>query len=344
MSRVVPIILCGGSGTRLWPRSRAEKPKPFIPLLGENTLFQATLTRCSDPQIFAPPVIVIGEAHLPFAEEQAKAISPEARFIVEPVGRNTAPAIALAAQAVDPSDIMLVCPSDHHIRQTRVFVEAARSAATLAAEGWLVAFGIEATAPETGYGYIRRGEALSTGYRVDSFVEKPNLETALKFLDDGRYAWNGGIFAFQASVFLQELAEYRPEMSKLVTKAFGGANSDGRLVRPEPESFGAIKGESVDYALMENTRKAATIDAAMGWSDIGNWDSLLRQRASANESNVIVGPGEIIAATGSMIDSDRQHVTVIGVDNVVVVVDRDDILVTARNAVQKVGEARRCKS
>ena len=343
MGNIVPVILCGGSGTRLWPRSRASQPKPFIPLLGETTLFQATLERSSDQSVFGAPIIVIGDKHLEFAQPQATPIAPDARFIVEPMGRNTAPAIALAAHALAPDAIMLVCPSDHHIVDSDAFVRTAQAAAKLAAQDWLVAFGIEATAPETGYGYIRRGNALDDGYGVHSFVEKPDLETAMSFLADGGYAWNGGIFAFRAGHFLAELERHRPEVAALTKAAFDAAETDGASIRPDADHFAQIKGESVDYAVMENTDRAAMVEARMGWSDIGNWDALLEKRGVDSDGNVVVGNGEIIGASGSMIDSDGPHVTVIGADNIVVVVDGEDVLVTSRDSVQRVGEASRCK-
>lgn len=344
LPRIVPVVLCGGSGTRLWPRSRSTKPKPFIPLLGEQTLFQATLSRCADKALFSDPLVVIGEKHLEFAKPQAAAVAADARFVVEPMGRNTAPAIALAALALAPDEIMLVCPSDHHIVDAAAFRAAAHSAAEIARDDWLVAFGIEATAPETGYGYIRRGEPLGDGYQVHSFVEKPDLDTALGFLADGGYAWNGGIFAFKAGFYLAELERHRPAMAAAAREAFAQREEDGKELRPAPASFGAIEKESVDYALMENTGRAAMVDVSMGWSDIGNWDALLAQRERDAEDNAIVGPGEILEAKGTMIDSDGPHVTVIGVDDVVVVVDGEDVLVTARKAVQRVGEASRCKN
>ena len=343
MATTVPVILCGGSGTRLWPKSRSTKPKPFIPLLGDETLFEATLKRCKDRVQFDRPIIVVGEHHLELATAQAQAIAPDALFIVEPVGRSTAPAIALAAQAVDPHAIMLVCPSDHRIARNDAFREAAGHAAALASQDWLVSFGIEATAPETGYGYIRRGEPVGPGYAVRDFVEKPDRDTALRFLAEGDYAWNGGIFAFRAGNFLDELARHRPEMAELSQAAFAKGERTNQILRPHGASFTAIDGESVDYAVMENTDRAAMVDVAMGWSDIGNWDTLLRERRPDADDNVIVGPGEIIGARGSMIDSDGPHVTLIGVDGVVVVVSDDDILVTARTAAQRVGEARRCR-
>ncbi len=343
MSTIVPVVLCGGSGTRLWPRSRAAKPKPFIPLLGDETLYQSTLERCSDRKLFARPVIVVGDKHLQFAQHQASEIAPDGKFIVEPVGRNTAPAIALAALALDADDIMLVCPSDHHIVDAPAFEAAARAAAGLAAEDWLVSFGIRATAPETGYGYIRRGEAVGDGFRVERFVEKPDLQTALQFIADGRYAWNGGIFAFRAGRFLEELARHQPDMAARTKQAFDSGQHADTTIRPDDALFAAVEGESVDYAIMENTDRAAMVDVSMGWSDIGNWDALFQQRLSPSQENVIAGPGEIIDAKGSMIDSDGPHVTLVGADDVVVVVNGDDVLVSARSAVQRVGEASRCK-
>lgn len=343
MPSITPVVLCGGSGTRLWPRSRATKPKPFIPLLGKTTLYQETLRRCSDRTIFTRPVVVVGEQHLEHAVPQAGSVAPDAQFIVEPVGRNTAPAIALAALTLDPDAIMLVCPSDHHILDTEAFKRAAQAAANLASDDWLVAFGILATAPETGYGYLHRGDRISEGFKIQSFVEKPDLPTAIGFLEDGSYAWNGGIFAFKAGRFLEELALHRPEMARDTEHAYKMGFKTDEAFRPEANSFAAIKGESVDYAVMENTRRAAMVDASMGWSDIGNWDALLHEREKDENGNVIMGPGEVIGASGSMIDSDGPHVTILGADNLVVVVDGNDVLVTARSAVQRVGEVSRCK-
>ncbi|MBX7496401.1 NTP transferase domain-containing protein [Qipengyuania sp. 6B39] len=344
MPRIVPVVLCGGSGTRLWPRSRAERPKPFIPLLGERTLYQATLDRCANRTVFSAPIVVVGKKHLQFAKPQAHDIAADAQFIVEPIGRNTAPAIALAALAMDPQDVMLVCPSDHHIIDKAAFVDAAKLAAALASDDWLVSFGIEATAPETGYGYIRRGEALGSGFRVHSFVEKPNLETALTFLEDGNYAWNGGIFAFRAGHFIDELATYRPQLLAQTVKSFDAGIRKDTSFEPDESLFADVPGESVDYAVMENTDRAAMVDAQIGWSDIGNWDALYQKRKADTEGNVIVGGGEIIDASGTMIDTDGPHVTVIGVEDVIVIIDGDDVLVTARSAVQSVGQARRVKA
>ena len=263
MNKIVPVVLCGGSGTRLWPRSRKAKPKPFLPLIGEQTMFEATLGRCRDSRQFAPPVIVTGTAHLAHVEQQAR-VAPGATVIVEPEARNTAAAIALAAGRLAPSAVMLVCPSDHHIADEAAFGAAAAAAARLAADDWLVAFGITATAPETGYGYIKRGEPLEGGFQVAQFVEKPNLERAKQFLAEGCYSWNGGIFAFRAGFFLAELARHRPALAEAADKAVARGRQDGNRFHPDARAFVAIEPESVDYAGMEETGRAAMVPASIG--------------------------------------------------------------------------------
>ncbi len=332
--RIVPVILCGGSGTRLWPRSRAARPKPFLPLVGERTLFEQALDRCDDPALFAAPLVVAGEAHLPHIAAQA---GEGVRIAIEPAGRNTAPAIALAAALLGDDDIMLVCPSDHHITDTAAFRAAAEAAARLASEDRMVAFGIAATRPETGYGYIKRGEAIEGGFAVDRFVEKPDRARAEAFLADGGYDWNGGIFAFRAGAFLAELASHRPAMAQAVSVAVRGGAWDGRCFRPEPASWEALEGESVDYAVMEKTALAAVVPADFGWSDIGNWQALQAARESDSDGNHTSGPAELVDCRNVMTDSDGPRVSVIGLDNVIVVVDGDEVLVTSADGAQQVG-------
>lgn len=338
MTRITPVILCGGSGTRLWPRSRAAKPKPFLPLVGTRTLFEQALLRCGEEAHFDPAVVVTGTAHLEHVEAQLCGV-PGARVIVEPAAKNTAAAIALAALRLPEDEIMLVCPSDHHIADCDAFVTAARAAAELAAEGWLVSFGIEAKAPETGFGYLRQGEAVGEhGFRVAQFIEKPDLARAEQFLADGGYAWNGGIFAFRVGTFLAELQQHRPKLAASVRRAVEQGTEEGRRFHPEAAAFAEIESESVDYAVMENTAKAAMVPADMGWSDIGNWQALHVTRERDEAGNAVSGDADLVDCRNVLVDSDGPHVSVIGLEDVIIVVDNGNVLVTTAAGAQKVGK------
>jgi mannose-1-phosphate guanylyltransferase/mannose-6-phosphate isomerase len=335
MTLIHPVILCGGSGTRLWPRSRKDRPKPFLPLVGERTLFEATLDRWLDEDNFAEPVIVAGAVHVPLIAEQA---GETATIIVEPEAKNTAPAIGLAAALLPADSIMLVCPSDHHIADSASFTAAARAAAKLAAEDWMVAFGIAPDRPETGYGYIRTGEKIEGGNRVDRFVEKPDRATAERFLAEGGHAWNGGIFAFRAGAFMDELEQHRPAMAEAVRKAVAGGRYEGQQFHPAAEPFADISGESVDYAVMENTTRAAVVPADMGWSDIGNWEALRDARPGDEAGNRTSGEVELVECRNVLVETDGPRVSVIGLDDVIVVVDGDEVLVTSAAGAQLVGK------
>ncbi|HEX2793598.1 MAG TPA: mannose-1-phosphate guanylyltransferase [Croceicoccus sp.] len=337
MAKLVPVVLCGGSGTRLWPRSRATKPKPFIPLVDEEPLFIATLKRCGDPAIFASPIVVTGAAHLDHVEAQLGGDGGE--VIVEPMAKNTAAAIALAACRLDEDDVMLVCPSDHHIADCDAFNAAASRAATLAADGWLVAFGITPDAPETGFGYLKQGEEIGDGaWRIERFVEKPDRDRAEQFLADGGYSWNGGLFAFRAGTFMDELAAHRPAIADCARKAVEGGHTEGRRFHPDADAFARIESESVDYAVMENTSQAAMVPVSMGWSDIGNWQALHAAVKSDELGNTARGRAELVDCRNVMVDTDGPRVSVIGLEDVVVVVDGDEVLVTTREGAQKVGK------
>ncbi len=337
---ITPVILCGGSGTRLWPRSRAVKPKPFLPLIGAQTLFEATLARAGDDAGFGPPVIVTGAAHLDHVKAQLGGRAG-AQIIVEPVARNTAAAIALAALRLPEDAVMLVCPSDHHIGDVAAFRVAAAAAASLAREGWLVSFGIEPKWPETGFGYLHQGEALGElGYRVARFVEKPDLDQAQAFLADGGYAWNGGIFAFRVSDFLGELGAHRPRILEDVRKAVVQGHADGQRFHPDAQAFAGIAGESVDYAVMENTARAAMVAVDMAWSDIGNWEALHTALDRDADGNAVRGSAELVDCRNVLTFSDGPRVSAIGLEDVIIVVDGDDILVTSAAGAQKVGKLR----
>jgi len=335
MTQIVPVILCGGSGTRLWPKSRAGKPKPFLPLVGDSTLFEETLSRCAS---FDAPVVVTGVAHLALVEEQLGQGS-KAQIVVEPAAKNTASAIALAALRLPADAVMLVCPSDHHIGNKAAFAKTAKAAADLASQGWLVSFGIEATAPETGFGYLKRGEAIGElGFQTAQFVEKPDLERAKAFLADGGYAWNGGIFAFPVGMFLSELARHRPAIASACAAAVEQGHADGRRFHPDARAFATIAGESVDYAVMENTARAAMVPAMFDWSDIGNWEALHQARDKDGEGNGVIGQAELVDCRNVLVESDGPRVSVIGLEDVIVVVDGDEVLVTTAAGAQKVGK------
>lgn len=335
MTKIVPVVMCGGSGTRLWPRSRKVKPKPFLPLVGDATLFEATLDRCSDPAQFAPPQIVAGAAHI----EHIRAQMPSGgTIIVEPDAKNTAPAIALAAARQDEDTVLLVCPSDHYIQQPEAFCETVAAAAKIAHEGYLVAIGIRPTAPETGFGYIERGEDLSHGHKVRRFVEKPDLERAVEFLAQGNFSWNGGIFVFRAGSFMEELERFRPDIADLVKEAVAQGNTEGDLFYPAAEPFARIEGESIDYAVMEKTQQAATVMADMGWSDIGNWKALFEEQARDASGNAVRGKADLVGCENVYVDSDGPRVSAIGLSNVIIVVDGDEVMVTSADGVQKVGK------
>lgn len=337
MTKITPVVLCGGSGTRLWPRSRKTMPKPFLPLVGDRTLFEATLLRCADGTQFDPPIVVTGAAHLAHVEAQ---LPGEAQIIVEPEARNTAAAIALAALRLPEDAVMLVCPSDHHIGDCDAFVAAAKAAAALAADGWLVSFGIAATAPETGFGYIRRGEAIagSGGFVIDRFVEKPDLERAMQFLADGGYSWNGGIFAFRAGTFIDELDQHRPAIAAAAREAIAKGIADGHRFHPDAAAFATIESESVDYAVMENTRRAAMVPAAIAWSDIGNWQALHAALPRDEAGNAVRGPAELMGCRNVMVESDGPRVSVVGASDLIVVVDNGEVLVCTPEGAQLVGK------
>lgn len=339
MNTIVPVILCGGSGTRLWPRSRKSRPKPFLPLVGERTLFQQALDRCAEPALFGAPMVVAGEAHVGLIREQG---GEGLRIVVEPAARNTAPAIALAAALADPRDVLLVCPSDHHIADVPAFQAVAQAAAALAHEGYMVAFGITPDRAETGYGYILQGQALTGGHRIERFVEKPDRQRAEQFLAHGGYSWNGGIFAFPAGAYLVELAAQRPAMAAAVIQAVQQGEWLGSRFDPAPGPWDGIAGESVDYAVMEGTDHAAVVPAEFGWSDIGSWPALHEARTTNGggdaAGNHVIGPAELVECRNVMVETDGPRVSVIGLEGVIVVVDGGEVLVTTADGAQRVGK------
>lgn len=341
---IYPVILCGGGGTRLWPVSRKALPKPFLSLIGDETLFEQAVRRVAGDPHFAAPVVIAGAAHIDVILAQL-GDTTEAQLVIEPAAKNTAPAIALAAALLPPDAVMLVCPSDHHIAQSAAFREAALAAAKLAREDYLVAFGIVADRPETGYGYLQRGEPLAGGHAIRQFVEKPDPARAQAYLETGEFSWNGGIFAFRAGQLLAELAAHRPDMARLVGEAVAGGRHDGARFFPAPKPFSIIEGESIDYAVMENTARAAMVPADMGWSDIGNWaaladaladdadqsGNLVRVSGTADSTVDLVGCNAVLAMT------DGPRISSVGLEDVFIIVSGEEVLVTTRDGAQAVG-------
>jgi mannose-1-phosphate guanylyltransferase/mannose-1-phosphate guanylyltransferase/mannose-6-phosphate isomerase len=320
--------------------SRKEVPKPFLPLLGEETLFEQALHRVLGDDRFAPPMVVAGAAHGDLIAAQL-GDTPGARLVVEPAAKNTAPAIALAAALLPEDAVMLVCPSDHHIAGAAAFRAAALVAAELARQDYLVSFGIAPDRPETGYGYLERGEPLAEGYAIRRFVEKPDLATAQAYLASGKFSWNGGIFAFRAGHLLAELATYRPEMALLVAEAVADGRDEGLCFFPAAGPFAAIAGDSIDYAVMENTGRAAMVPVEMGWSDIGNWAALadvLAERGDADGNVVRSGDVDLAQCQRVFALTDGPRISAVGLEDVCIIVSGNEVLVTTREGAQAVGK------
>lgn len=341
MTIVRPVILSGGAGTRLWPLSVPDRPKQLQGLTGERTMLQDTALRVTEPGLFAPPMLIANARHADEIEAQLAQIGVTTQFtILEPVGRNTAAALGLAALAADPDDVLLVLPSDHVIAEVRAFHDAVARAAPLAADGWLVTFGIRAERAETGYGYIQRGEALGEGaFAAARFVEKPDRAAAEAYLADGGYDWNGGIFLFRARRLVEELEAHAPDIARGLRVALAKADKrDGRLY-PNAEAFAAIRPDSIDYAVMEKSDRVAVVPVAMGWSDVGSWDAL-HQLADKDEANTATH-GEVIAidSANCLIRSDGPILVTVGVKDLIVIATGDAVLVLPRGESQRVREA-----
>ncbi|HTG37434.1 mannose-1-phosphate guanylyltransferase/mannose-6-phosphate isomerase [Sphingomonas sp.] len=337
---IVPVILSGGSGTRLWPMSRPERPKQFLALTAAQTMLQLTAARATG-EAFGAPIIVANAAHADQVADQLAAVDCAAQAIVlEPMARNTAPAIALAAVAAGGGDApLLVMPSDHVIADVPAFHDAIHRALPLVEDGWLVTFGITPDAPETGYGYIQVGEPLAEGvHRVARFVEKPPFEAAQEMVAAGDHAWNGGIFLFRADAYLAALGEFAPAMLGAAERAMAGADRDGICVRPQAAAFGESPSDSIDYAVMERAARVAVVPVAMGWSDVGSWDALHALSEIDADGNATGAGGEVVLVDthGCLVRSDRARVAMVGVSNLIVVASGDDILILPRGRSQEV--------
>jgi len=335
---IVPVILSGGSGTRLWPMSRPELPKQFLSLTAADTMLQLTANRARG-RGFAAPIVVANATHADEVEAQLSGVGLAASaLILEPAGRNTAPAIALAALAAgSPEDVLLVMPSDHVIADVPAFHAAIDAALPLVGEGWLVTFGIEPDAPETGYGWIAIGEEIAGGvHRVARFVEKPPLDRAEAMLAAGGHAWNGGIFLFRADMFLGALASYAPEILHAAQQSMAGAARDGIRITPDAAAFAASPSDSIDYAVMEKAERVAVVPVQMGWSDVGSWDALHAISERDDDDNTQHGEVIMLDSRNCLIRSDRIRIAAVGVSDLVVVASGDDVLIVPRGRSQEV--------
>jgi mannose-1-phosphate guanylyltransferase / mannose-6-phosphate isomerase len=338
-----PVILSGGSGTRLWPMSRTLYPKQLLRLLGSDSLLQQTVRRVGDRDRFARPLLVANEEHRFIIAEQLREIgAAPGALLLEPTGRNTAPAACVAALALvekDPDPLMLLMPSDHIIEDVAAFTEAIERAAAAARGGSLVTFGITPERPETGYGYIRRGDALrSIGgvFQIAEFVEKPGPEQAQAYLASGKHLWNGGIFLFPAQLLLNELERLRPDIVAACRQALAEADRDADFVRLGKEAFAACATDSIDYAVMEHTQHAAVVPVAMGWSDVGSWDALWEISAKDAAGNSIAGNVVAEDTRNCYLRSEAGLLAAIGVEDLVVVVTGDAVMLAPRNRTQEV--------
>ncbi len=338
---IIPIILSGGAGTRLWPLSWGDHPKQFLPLVSERTMIQETLLRLKGLEI-GSPIVSCGEGHRFMVAQQIGEVSDVAPCILlEPMAKNTAPAIAAACCAAmkqDKDAVVVVLPSDHVIADVQAFQSAVKAAAVNAEKGYLVTFGIVPTFPATGYGYVKAAGSETDGaYTLEKFVEKPCLEKAQEYLASGEYAWNSGMFVFKASTFLDELKVHSPEMAALSIEAFEKAVVETDFIRLDKEAFGKIKGDSIDYAVMEKTSKGKVVKLNAGWDDVGSWSALYDISKKDENQNVVKGEDVItLDTTSSYIRGGKRTIATIGLDDVVIVDSDDALLVAAKGKIQDV--------
>ncbi|WP_262270246.1 mannose-1-phosphate guanylyltransferase/mannose-6-phosphate isomerase [Microvirga yunnanensis] len=341
-NHILPVIMCGGSGTRLWPASRDSMPKQFINLLGEHSTFQTAVERVTSPDLFLRPAIVSSNDVRFIAAEQLAQIGAKADIILEPIQRDSAAAIAVAAchaARIHPETVVLVIAADHVIDDPAAFAASCRAAFEPARQGYIMTLGVVPQYPATSYGYIQPGKALkgTEAFRVDRFVEKPNSETAQSYIDQG-FLWNSGNFMFRADVMLEELERFQPDILAAARQALESAATDLDFVRLNEEAFKRAPKTSIDYAVMERTERAGVLPVSFSWSDIGSWGALWDASPRDEAGNALRGNVEVVEARNSLVHSDDILTTVVGIDDIVVVAKPDAVLVTSRNRSEMVKE------
>ena len=331
---ITPVIMAGGSGTRLWPLSRAGHPKQFLALNGEKTMLQQTVERLADLPI-SELITICNEEHRFFVAEQLRAIEKLGRIILEPVGRNTAPAIALAALSEADDRLLLVLAADHVISDVASFTESVKKAMPLAEQGKLVTFGVVPTEPHTGYGYIKAGAESGCGFLVDAFKEKPDQLVAERYLNQGGYYWNSGMFLFKASRYLEELKACRSDIFNACSKALANVSSDLDFIRVDSQAFFDCPNDSIDFAVMENTADAVVVPIDAGWNDIGSWSSLWEVAGKDENGNALLGDVILHDAKNSYVRAEDKLVAAVGIDDLVVVSTKDVLFVATKERVQE---------
>jgi mannose-1-phosphate guanylyltransferase / mannose-6-phosphate isomerase len=340
-SLLIPVLMCGGAGTRLWPVSRESMPKQFTPLVGDKSTFRQLIERISVPDLFARPIVVTSADFRFIVAEQLRECGVEADIVLEPMRRDSGPAVAIAAAIAaerDPRSVLLVLAADHIIRKPDRFIQACRSALPTALDGRIVTFGIKPTYPATNYGYIRPGQKLDGGAAllVDAFVEKPDAATASKYVADN-YLWNSGNFMFRADVMLAEIQNFEPAMAKAALAAVAGLERDLDFLRLAEDAFGRAPKKSIDYAVMERTKLATVVPADVGWTDLGSWDAVWDVLDKDPAGNATMGPVVAIDSSNVLARSDNSILTtIVGLDNVVVIATDDAVLVASRAKAEKV--------
>lgn len=337
---LIPVVMAGGSGTRLWPLSRSLYPKQFLPLLGEETMLQATISRLGALNV-TEPITICNEEHRFIVAEQLNSINKMGSIILEPEGRNTAPAIGLAANLIkqqysEEDPLILVLAADHVIQDQVEFTNVVQKAIPQAKEGKLVTFGIVPSSAHTGYGYVNRGEELDFGFKVKSFVEKPNVEIAEQYLEGGEHYWNSGMFLFKASRYLEELKIYRPDIASACEESLKSTANDLDFIRVNESEFLKCPDESIDYAVMEKTKAAVVVPLDAGWNDIGSWTALWEESQKDHNGNTVKGDVILRDTNNCLIHSKDKLVAALGLEDVVIIDTKDALMVAHKDKVQDI--------